>query len=320
MELFEACSRRSCEQVELLLAARFPKPDVRDSICRLPIRSVVRDSVAPDVGSAQHAELSNEQSPSADLPSARLPSAEAPSAAAPSAAAPSVSNPISAIASPPMLERAQIPRETAVEASHAGDRGRVEPLSAERFGVHFTADVEFRELLEEVRALVSHGQPKGELLPIMKGALRAYRSELQKRRFGVGRKPRDGADAGDSVRNAAKGSQREPASVARVGVSAGNAARRSRHVSAKVARAVYERDGGCCSFCSDDGRRCGARRFLALDHIQPWAAGGESTVGNLRLRCRAHNLLTARIHFGAEQIRKAVARGRGASWKESGVG
>ena len=31
-ELFEACTRKSCEQVELLLAARFPKPDVRDAI------------------------------------------------------------------------------------------------------------------------------------------------------------------------------------------------------------------------------------------------------------------------------------------------
>src|SRR5258708_24159485 len=37
-ELFEACSRRSFEQVEELLAARFPKPDVRDLIRRLPAR------------------------------------------------------------------------------------------------------------------------------------------------------------------------------------------------------------------------------------------------------------------------------------------
>jgi hypothetical protein len=47
-ELFEACSLKSCEQVEELLAARFPKPDVRDAIRRLPARSVGR---APDGGS-----------------------------------------------------------------------------------------------------------------------------------------------------------------------------------------------------------------------------------------------------------------------------
>ena len=97
-------------------------------------------------------------------------------------------------------------------------------------------------------------------------------------------------------------------------------ARRSRHVPTEVARAVYLRDGGACTFCSEDGRRCGARRFLELDHIRPWAEGGKSTASNLRLRCRAHNLQAANIHFGAEQIREAVARGRGGGWKERGVG
>src|SRR5450432_2597068 len=48
-ELFEACSRKSCEQVELLLAARFPKPDVREAIRRLPTRADVR---TPDGGHA----------------------------------------------------------------------------------------------------------------------------------------------------------------------------------------------------------------------------------------------------------------------------
>ena len=36
-ELFALCSRKSARRVEELLAARFPKPDVRDLIRRLPI-------------------------------------------------------------------------------------------------------------------------------------------------------------------------------------------------------------------------------------------------------------------------------------------
>src|SRR6187431_3357500 len=35
-ELFELCKRRSTRQVEELLAARFPRPDVRDLVRRLP--------------------------------------------------------------------------------------------------------------------------------------------------------------------------------------------------------------------------------------------------------------------------------------------
>jgi hypothetical protein len=51
-ELFEGCSGKSCEQVELLLAARFPKPDVRDLIRRLPTRA---ETGTPDTGSDSNA-------------------------------------------------------------------------------------------------------------------------------------------------------------------------------------------------------------------------------------------------------------------------
>jgi hypothetical protein len=35
-ELFELCAHRSARKVEALLAARFPRPDVRDLVRRLP--------------------------------------------------------------------------------------------------------------------------------------------------------------------------------------------------------------------------------------------------------------------------------------------
>src|SRR6185369_763611 len=38
-ELFELCSRQSTRRVEELLAARFPRPDVRDLVRRLPARA-----------------------------------------------------------------------------------------------------------------------------------------------------------------------------------------------------------------------------------------------------------------------------------------
>src|SRR5882724_9961446 len=52
-ELFEACSGKSYEFTLEVLAARFPKPDLRDSIRRMPVRSV---EVAPDIGCAPGAE------------------------------------------------------------------------------------------------------------------------------------------------------------------------------------------------------------------------------------------------------------------------
>jgi len=129
-------------------------------------------------------------------------------------------------------------------------------------------------------------QPAGDLLSLMKRGLVAYRRELQKERFGVGRKPR-------RVRSKS--------------VEYTESARRSRHVPAAVARAVYLRDCGGCTFYSEDGRRCGARRFLELDHVTPWAVGGETKLENLRLRCRAHNQCSARSYFGADFIQARLA-------------
>src|SRR6185369_3271244 len=68
--------------------------------------------------------------------------------------------------------------------------GRLEPLSADRYGVHFTADGEFRELLERVRGLAGHRLPSGDLMTLLKRGLEAYERELMKERFALGRKLR----------------------------------------------------------------------------------------------------------------------------------
>src|SRR5450432_1901916 len=50
-ELFTLCRGKSARRVEELLAARFPKPDVRDSIRRLPMQlAVASTSDAVDAG------------------------------------------------------------------------------------------------------------------------------------------------------------------------------------------------------------------------------------------------------------------------------
>lgn len=69
-----------------------------------------------------------------------------------------------------------------------------------------------------------------------------------------------------------------------------------------VRRQVWTRDGGCCTFVAVDGTRCGSRARLELDHVHPRALGGPDTVDNLRLRCRAHNLLYAEQVFGVEHM------------------
>ena len=130
--------------------------------------------------------------------------------------------------------------------------------------------------LRAIQDLLGHAVPSGDVAEVLRRALKCYRAHLQKKRFGATRKPRP--------------------------------TKSKRHVPAHVKAAVWERDGGRCTFVSDSGRRCAATKRLEYDHIDPVALGGKATVERVRLRCRAHNQLEAERVFGAEFMREKRAQ------------
>src|SRR5438552_16265307 len=65
-----------------------------------------------------------------------------------------------------------------------------EPLSSDRFGVHFTADAELRELIERARQLASHRLPNCDLASLVKLMAQTFVRQEEKRRFGLGVRPR----------------------------------------------------------------------------------------------------------------------------------
>ena len=207
--------------MELLLATRFPKPDVREAIRRLPTRAEVR---APDGGRKGNAAPWGDSSGPANCAQIVGETGETGETGEGQQARESES-----------IKRA-IPQQ------------RLEPLSVDRFAVRFTAGAEFRELLEEVRALASHREPAGDLLSLMKHALEAYRRELQKKRFGVGSKPQrvrspraEGAESMKSIEAVdqakhADGSEPTKGAKDKEPTPRAGLARRSRRVPAAVAR------------------------------------------------------------------------------------
>lgn len=116
--------------------------------------------------------------------------------------------------------------------------------------------------------------------------MRALVVELEKRRYAVTEQPRNAP--------AERVAERE----------------RSRAVPAEVRRAVFERDGGRCTYVDDRGQRCRETRRIELHHVEPFAHGGVHHVANVRLCCRAHNTLAAEEEFGRSLIlkRKDAAR------------
>jgi hypothetical protein len=123
---------------------------------------------------------------------------------------------------------------TARVGNHSSDRrSRVEPLSADRYRVEFTASAALRAKIEQARELLSHAIPSGDLELLFERALDELIERELKRRGGAG-KPRRGAKLRPH----------------------------SRHVPRAVARQVWERDGSQCTFLDSAGGRCQERRFF----------------------------------------------------------
>ena len=147
--------------------------------------------------------------------------------------------------------------------------GRSIPLSVDRYALEFTISRETHERLRRVQDLLASAVTSADIPEVFDRGLKLLEEALLKRRCSATDHPR-----------ASRGSD-DP-----------------RCVPASVVREVWERDGGQCTYVSDDGHRCEARRWLECDHVVPVARGGKPTADNLRLRCRAHNQFEAEKAFG----------------------
>ena len=168
----------------------------------------------------------------------------------------------------------------------------VRPLAFERYEVRFTADAETRALLKEAQDLLGHALPTGDIATVFHRALKVLVADLKRRKFGVTARPRPARASNGTSDN----------------------------VPAAVRREVSARDAGRCAFVSKKGHRCEETRFLEFHHVVPRAAGGDATVENIQLRCRAHNGHEVDLFFGpGKRWTKDQARGR-ASVTRSGTG
>jgi hypothetical protein len=225
-ELIEAATHRSKAQIELMLAERFPRPDLVTSI------KPIRPAACPE-----HVCETREQLAPGQVQSNALVFGAAGQHAP------------GHVTEPP--------------------RPRITPLAPQRFGLQVTIDAETQQLLQDVRALMGHTVPSGDIAAVLRESLRIAKQALAKRRFAESSQPRPGRRT-----------------------------KSARHIPAHVRREVWKRDAGQCTFVSDSGHRCESRTRLEFDHVTPVARGGEATIANIRLRCRAHNQFEAEHVYG----------------------
>ena len=150
-------------------------------------------------------------------------------------------------------------------------RTKIAPLSPERYTLQVTLEGATHDKLRRAQELLGHAVPSGDIARVIDRALDSLLAGLEKQRFGLVSKPREHRPAGHA-----------------------------RSIPAHVRRAVHKRDGGRCSYVDPKGMRCGSKTRLEFDHVVPVARGGPTTIANLRLLCRAHNLHAAERAFGRE--------------------
>jgi 5-methylcytosine-specific restriction endonuclease McrA len=100
-------------------------------------------------------------------------------------------------------------------------------------------------------------------------------------------------------KGAVKPERASPVPAANEATERAEGSRRAR-IPAALRRAVWERDGGRCTWTSPDGRRCETTWQLEVDHLDAIALGGQTTLERLALRCKPHNILHAEQDFGRE--------------------
>lgn len=196
-------------------------------------------------------------------------------------------------------------------------RAELRPVAAEQWSLRVTMDAAMKKDLDTLESLLSHSLG-GDLTSIVREALRCAVEKHGKRRGALAparsrTAPRTAKEQGSVGPARSEQPTLGPKPVGEPVNAATTAPRPPRAISAGVRREVWARDGGCCSWRGRDGRRCGSRWKVEIDHIHPAAFGGEPTAGNLRLLCRAHNVRHAENVFGLRHMAKFGARSRGAS-------
>jgi hypothetical protein len=182
-----------------------------------------------------------------------------------------------------------------------------------------------KEISKLVRVLAPLPQVPDRIEPLgpePRKAMRLLVAALEKRRFAVGARPRKpprqrggdspaseatetqpprGSDACNGEVPPADGADRAQRNQPTPISDSGDRPRQqSRHIPAAEKRAVFERDGGRCSYVDGRGLRCLQTHCLEIHHVQPFAKGGANAAQDLALRCAAHNALAAEEDFGRE--------------------
>jgi len=323
-KLLNQAVHKTKAQIEELIVSFAPKPDAQTEIRKLPVPKQLRSECGSgEAGETLPISFSKELSKP-------LPVLEGNSTAPTGASFETTTETATGEPTLPSPSSAR-PRQTPAV---------VQPLGEERFKIQFTGNRAFRDKLLEAQELLRHQIPNGDIATILDIALTELLEDTKRKRFGKlkrpGRRKKSGSALpekkkkkvaesregnGENTENRENTKNNGGRSAGKRGTSGspkgeiGNSARAtarigarvSRHIPNEIKRAVYERDGGQCTFEDAEGRRCTERGMIEFHHLKPFALGGEHSDSNIVLACKAHNLYAAVQDFGPWEVKEKAA-------------
>ena len=163
----------------------------------------------------------------------------------------------------------------------------------QKFKLEFMVDPAFMKKLEKVKSRLSRKYPGGinfEMLfnIIMEEYLERHSpdNKIERRKTHESNKQR--------LKTTSQGKQ--------------NRINNTRNIPAAIRDKIYKRDGGRCTFVGENGKRCNSTWNLEIDHIVPFARGGNNSPGNLRLLCAKHNFMEAARTYGKDFMGKFIKK------------
>lgn len=166
-ELLQAAEFKDKAAVELLLADRFPRPDVRPRITALGPRAMGH----PDPFEARDSLFREPLETDTAVPTASV---------SPEPAQMAESELTLASVKTPLFAQFSEGAEPTV---------RQEPPTPRRFSLQLTVDEEFHDLLQRALGLMSHSAPTGDVATVLKRSLVSLVEKLERRKFGAADRP-----------------------------------------------------------------------------------------------------------------------------------
>jgi 5-methylcytosine-specific restriction endonuclease McrA len=173
-----------------------------------------------------------------------------------------------------------------------------QPVLEQKYKLEFAVNPAFMKKLEEAKALLSTKYPRGlSFEQLFEVVLDEYVNKHNPKRKEQRRQKR----------KANNNSKLKDKKIA-VKTSQKGLKKLSRHIPAAVQDRVLKRDKGRCTYVGVNGVRCNSTWNLQIDHVKPYAEGGDHSIGNLRLLCAGHNQYEAERTYGREFMSRQVQK------------